>query len=339
MKIEKFDTDKAVFVIAEIGNNHEGSYSLAEEMIGQAAQAGASAVKFQTIIPDRLVSPSQPDRLQQLKKYCLSYAQFEKLAMVAKREEVVFLSTPFDIESVQFLTNLVPAFKIASGDNNFFPLLDAISETGKPVLLSTGMASFEDIRERKDFFEGKWRQRNQAAELALLHCVVSYPVPDHCANLGAIRELLRLGCSVGYSDHTIGIEAAVIAAALGARIVEKHFTIDKTRQTFRDHQLSADASDFSKMVGQIQHTLEMLGDGRKRILDIEIQGVKGARRSIVAARRMTAGTIIGWQDLNWLRPGTGLAPGSESQVLGRKLNRDLDFGEPILETDLTPCAA
>ena len=147
MKIGNFDTDKQVFIVAEIGNNHEGSYTLAEEMIGRAAEAGADAVKFQSIIPEKLVSPRDMDRVAQLQRFQLGQEQMAKLKSIADEEGVFFLCTPFALESVGFLNNLVPAFKVASGDNNFFPLLAAIAGTGKPILLSTGMTDLEEIKQ------------------------------------------------------------------------------------------------------------------------------------------------------------------------------------------------
>jgi N-acetylneuraminate synthase/N,N'-diacetyllegionaminate synthase len=339
MRIGDFDTANGVFTIAEIGNNHEGSYAQAEEMVGRAAEAGADAVKFQTIVPERLVAPSQTDRIRQLKKLCLTYADFEKLAGVAKACRVRFLSTPFDLASVRFLDPLVPAFKVASGDNDFLPLLDAIAATGKPVILSTGLMDLAQARARQQYLESAWRRHGRSGQLALLHCVVSYPVPDAQANLGALRELAGLGCEIGYSDHTIGIEAAVLATVLGARIVEKHFTLDKSRQTFRDHQLSADPSDFAEMVRRIRLARELVGDGHKRVLETEKASEKNSRRSIVAARRLVAGTVLASEDLTWLRPAGGLAPGNEAALVGKRLVRDVEHGEMLLETDVMKCAA
>ena len=227
MKIGDFDLARDILVVAEIGNNHEGSYTLAEEMIGLAAQAGAGAVKFQTIVSDKLVSPRQEERIQQLERFRLSYDEFERLSKVAQQENVLFLSTPFDLESARFLEPLVPAFKIASGDNNFFPMIDIIARTGKPIILSTGLMDLTEISKTKDFIEQIWHENDIDQELAILHCVVGYPTTPSDANLLAIRQLQKLGVTVGYSDHTIGIEAAVLSVALGARIVEKHFTIAK----------------------------------------------------------------------------------------------------------------
>lgn len=334
MKIGDIDLNKDVLVVAEIGNNHEGNYALAEEMVGLAARAGAGAVKFQTIIPDQLVSCTDSERIKQLKKFCLTYDDFEKLSKVAKREGVIFLSTPFDIKSAHFLNPLVPAFKIASGDNNFYPLIEVIARTGKPIILSSGLADLEQVRKTKKLIVDLWHNLGIRQELAILHCVVNYPTPPREANLGAIRQIAQLGVTVGYSDHTIGIEAAALSVALGARIVEKHFTVSKNYSDFRDHRLSADPKEFSDLVCKIKEIIELLGNGEKCLQDGERVNAERVRRSIVACRDLRAGTTLSWEDLSWVRPGGGLPPGEEKQILGKKLKHALRMGEPIVVTGL-----
>ena len=252
MIIGSHDTDDRVLVIAEIGNNHEGDFELAERMIGLAAESGADAVKFQTIIPEELVSVQETERIAQLEKFRLSFDQYAKLANRARKEGVMFLSTPFDLESARFLNQIVPAFKIASGDNNFYPLIETIAQTGKPILLSSGMSTFEDLQEAIDLVLSVWTRTHQISEMAVLHCVSNYPTQPDEANLRAIRQIEDLGVTPGYSDHTLGIEAAVLSVALGARIVEKHFTLDHNYSDFRDHKLSADPKGFREMVLRIR---------------------------------------------------------------------------------------
>lgn len=335
MKIDKFNLDKEILIVAEIGNNHEGSCALAEEMVGRAAEAGADAVKFQTIVPEKLVSSSQKDRIRQLERFRLSYDEFERLHKVAERENILFLSTPFDIQSARFLNSLLPAFKIASGDNNFFPLIDVVARTGKPIILSSGLADLNQIIVTRDFIQGIWREQGIDQELAVLHCVVSYPTPPQEANLLAIRQLRdQLGVTVGYSDHTLGIEAAVLSAVLGARIIEKHFTVDKNYSDFHDHQLSADPQEMALLVKRVRETLELLGDGEKRVQDSEREEVFEARRSIVASHDLQKGKVLQWADLSWRRPAGGLSPGREAELVGRKLTRSIATGEYILLEDL-----
>jgi sialic acid synthase SpsE len=332
MKIGSVDTRDRVLIVAEVGNNHEGDFARARTMIQEAARAGADVVKFQTIVPERLVSADQSDRLAQLQRFQLARAEFEALAAEARAAGIMFLSTPFDVESVAWLDPLVPAFKVASGDNDFYPLLDRVAATGKPVMVSLGFGGAARAAQLVDYFRGAWKRRGMSEPgLALLHCVAAYPTPDEHANLGAIRDLLTLGVTVGYSDHTLGIKAGELAVAAGARIVEKHFTLDKTRTSFRDHQLSADPADLRALVSAIRRAELMLATPVAGPADA---GNMAARRSIAASRNLPAGTVIGLADLTWVRPGTGLRPGTESQVIGRRLCASVAAGHLIKPSDL-----
>jgi len=329
MKIGKISTRDKVLIIAEIGNNHEGSYTLAEEMIGLAVEAGADAVKFQTIIPEKLVSIQQKKRIKQLKKFQLSYDEFTKLSKVAKNEGAIFLSTPFDIDSALFLNELVPAYKIASGDNDFYPLIEVIAEIGKPIIMSTGLVNLEELEKSVLFIKNIWGKNHNKQELALLHCVSSYPTPPENANLLAMSELEQITDVVGYSDHTLGIEAAVLSIAFGARIIEKHFTIDNNYSDFHDHQLASNPTEFKKMVVQIRIVEKMLGSGKKVLTDLELKAKQNIRRSIVANHNLSKGHKIILEDLDWVRPGGGVRPGNEEKLIGKKLNRAMKVGEMI----------
>ena len=329
MKIGEISTRDKVLIIAEIGNNHEGSYTLAEEMIGLAVEAGADAVKFQTIIPERLVSIQQKKRIKQLKKFQLSYDEFTKLSKVAKNEGAIFLSTPFDIDSALFLNELVPAYKIASGDNDFFPLIEVIAKTGKPIIMSTGLANIDEVKKSVKFIKNIWDDQNIDQELALLHCVSSYPTPLENANLLAIRELENIAGVVGYSDHTLGIDAAILSVAVGARIIEKHFTIDNNYSDFHDHKLSANPEDFKEMVEKIRLAEKTLGSGIKKPSPEELENRIKIRRSIVAKHDLSAGHIISIEDLDWVRPGDGIRPGEENKVIGKTMKRAFMAGEKI----------
>ena len=330
MKIGSIDLEQDILIVAEIGNNHEGSYTLAEEMIGLAAHAGANAVKFQTFRTEHYVSKTDEARFSRLKRFELSFDEFERLAGVARREGVLFLSTPFDLESAEFLRRIVPAYKIASGDNDFYPLLESVAGYGKPIILSTGLAEIDQIRRSVAVIRRVWSERKINESIATLHCVTSYPVPPEEANLAAIQTLKeRFGGVVGYSDHTIGIEAAVIAAILGARIIEKHFTFNNTYSDFRDHQLSADPRDFSEMVRRIRQAQVLLGQGGKVIQPCEQANQPAVRRSIVARRDLPRGSLITQADLDWIRPGGGLSPGNEYLLIGRRLARAVSAGEAL----------
>jgi N-acetylneuraminate synthase/N,N'-diacetyllegionaminate synthase len=335
MKIGNVDLNERVLVIAEIGNNHEGDFTLAESMIAAAAAAGAGAVKFQTIIPERLVSPADPARINQLRKFQFRLDQFEKLSAIANHHGVMFLSTPFDVASARFLEPLVPAFKIASGDNNFFPLIETIARTGKPILLSTGLADLAQIKNTQEFIESIWAEIGCTEHpLALLHCVTSYPTEPEAANLSAIHRLRELNPVVGYSDHTLGIEAATLSVVMGARIVEKHFTLDKNQSEFHDHKLSADPEEFKQLVDRIALAQRLLGDGAAQVSACEVKNMRSARRSVVAVRDIAGGSVITLDDLTWVRPGGGLSPGEETLLLGRLLKRNKRAGDMILLEDL-----
>ena len=328
MIIGSIDLKSDVLVIAEIGNNHEGDFGLAREMIHAAAMTGAQAVKFQTIVPERLVNVSQTSRLQQLARFVFSRDQFAELAAEARRAGVLFLSTPFDPDVVTWLDALVPAFKIASGDNNYAALLTKVAHTEKPILLSTGMASGREITQVCAMIENCWKSSGRPSEIILLHCVSAYPTPPEQANLRAIVTLAQdTGRMVGYSDHTLGIDAAAMSVALGARIIEKHFTLSKTQSEFRDHALSADPAEMADLVRRVKLAQSLLGNGVKIPQEAERANAISARRSIVARATLPAGHVIAERDLDWLRPGGGLSPGQENKLIGRKLMRAVAEGE------------
>lgn len=329
MKIGPADLDRDVLVIAEIGNNHEGDVAFAEDLIAAAADAGAQAVKFQTIIPERLVGPKEEARLAQLHRFQLSASDHVRLAATASRAGVMFLSTPFCLDAVALLDPLVPAFKIASGDNNFVALLEAVAAAAKPVLVSTGMTDLVGAGFAVGVLERVWTSNNVSPGAVLLHCVSAYPTSVGEANLRVITALAQFGHCVGYSDHTLGIDAAILSVALGARVIEKHFTDNKARSTFRDHSLSADPAEFRQLVARVKEANALLGDGVKRATDGERATIAAARRSVVAKRDLPAGHVVSWDDLDWLRPGGGLAPGLENVVLGRALRAPITAGTPL----------
>lgn len=328
MQIGQHNTEDKVLIIAEIGNNHEGDFDLACEMVRLAAEAGADAVKFQAIVPDRLVAASETDRIEQLNRFRFTPEQFGGLRDVADKNGILFMSTPFDLATVDWLDDLVPVYKIASGDNDFYPLIDKIAKTGKPVIVSMGFGHAGNGSELVEILRNSWKRHGvPETGIGLLHCVVSYPTPINEAGLSALEQLRIPGVTVGYSDHTIGIRAIELAVAAGARIIEKHFTIAKNHSNFRDHQLSADPEELAALVKSIHEVETLLGDPMKLIKECETSNEMLVRRSIAAARDIAVNESITWDDLCWVRPRVGLKPGEEDSVIGRKLTKAIAHGE------------
>lgn len=329
-----FESLDRVFVVAEIGNNHEGNFDLAMEMIEVAATTGVDAVKFQTFIPEYFVSSADPIRLERLNKFKLSYDQFRLLSNRAKDLNLIFFSTPLDIQSAIFLNEIQPIFKISSGDNNFYQLIRAIASFNKSTIISTGLLDIEEIKDIVDFWEGEGGQRKN---LSLMHCVSSYPVPDEQANLAAIWSLRKNfpDLMIGYSDHTLGIIAPTLAVAAGAGIIEKHFTLNKIQSDFRDHQLSADPEELGHLVAKIKEISKLMGNGVKGMQPCERGMVGAMRRSIAASRDLQPGDLLCEQDITWLRPGTGIAIDLDSEVIGKKLLKSIKMGELIEKKNLS----
>jgi sialic acid synthase SpsE len=219
--------------------------------------------------------------------------------------------------------------KIASGDNTFYPLIEFASNSDKPIILSTGFANEDQIKFSASLINKNRSMKTSYSDLALLHCVSAYPVNPSDANLSAIKTLSDKFPStvIGYSDHTLGNEAAILAVAAGARIIEKHFTIDRNYSKFRDHQLSADPTSMSELVKKIRDTEILLGTGSLDPREIERDTEPPVRRSIAAARNIEAGDTIVYSDIMWIRPGNGFRPGSEHQVLGKTLKHSIQIGE------------
>lgn len=330
MKLGPYDLDEQVLVVAEIGNNHEGRFEIAQRLVREAAAAGAHAVKFQTYRTELFVRRSDEARWQRMKQFELSFREFAELQRLAHSLGLLFISTPLDLDSAQFLSDYVDAYKIASGDNNFFPLLRFVAGTGKPLIVSTGLSDLTQVIQVQEFLKS-CSSSQSPPKLIWLHCVSCYPVPEDQLNLAAIPLLMdRLGCRVGYSDHTVGLDACLAAVALGACLIEKHFTLDKNFSSFRDHQLSATPAEMRQLVERVRRIRAMRGQPIKLLQPCERDLAITARRSIVAARDLPAGHVICDSDLLWLRPADGLAPGNESQLRGRRLREPRAQGQIIL---------
>ena len=331
MKVGNFDTQKKIFIVAEIGNNHEGDSKLAEKMILLAAKSNVDAVKFQTFIPELYVSVNDEARLKRLKQFQLSHDQFRRLSKIAELEGLIFLSTPFDLESAEFLKEIVSAFKISSSDNTFYPLLEKVAACGKPVIMSCGLSDISEIIKAKRTIEAVWEKNKSNLEMAILHCVAAYPVVSEEVNLSAIKYLAKeLDCEIGFSDHSLGIDAAVLSVAAGARIIEKHFTLDKSYSDFRDHQLSADPKEMKELVRRVREAEILMGKEEKKIQDSEKANLKALRRSVIAKRDIAPGEVLSMEDITWVRPGGGMPPGDEEKILGKKVVAPIVKGEKVM---------
>jgi len=323
---------KKTFIIAEIGNNHEGNFNIAKKLIFRAKQCGADAVKFQTFIPEYFVPKSNKKRYEQLKNFKLTFRQFKKLADYSKKIGIIFFSTPFDIKSAKFLNKIQQIFKISSGDNNFLPLINTIAKFNKTIFLSTGLANIKQIAKVKKLILNLWKKKvRNSKKLAILHCVSSYPVVESEANLLAIKTLKSKfsDCIIGYSDHTLGILSPIVAVTLGAKIIEKHFTLDKSFSNFRDHQISADPKEMKEMVDKIRKVELMLGTGKKELQISEKKNIQFMRRSIVARIDIPKGKKIELSDINWVRLAGGLAPGNEKKIIKKTSLRNIKLGTKI----------
>lgn len=315
------------FIIAEIGNNHEGSYKVAKKLISHASKAGVDAVKFQTFKTEDYVNSNDQNRFKRLKKFELSQKKFTELAKFAKKNKLKFISTPFDIESAIFLNKIVDGFKIASGDNNYFQLIKKVLSFKKYTIISTGLLSFIEIKKLVLFIK---KIKFPLKKLCLLHCVTAYPVEDIEANLKSISYLKKkLKVSIGYSDHTIGIIASIVATALGAEIIEKHFTLNNNFSDFRDHKLSSDPKEMRLLVSSIRRTEKMLGKFNKEISKTEKLNRKATRRSIFAKMYLKKNERITLKKIKIVRPEVGVIPSKIRSIIGKKVSKKIKKNDPI----------
>jgi N,N'-diacetyllegionaminate synthase len=337
MKIGPFDLAKRPFLIAEIGNNHEGSAELAFRLAEAAVEAGANAVKVQLINPLRLVNRSEQQRIAQLSRFRLERGVFLELAKRVRSRGALFMASAFDCDTLGEWVGDLDAIKIASGDLDFDLMLQLAARSGKPVVLSTGMSTLPEVERAVGVFAAALPAGVAAKDrLAVLHCVSLYPTPLELANLASIPQLREsLGLTAGYSDHTLGVTAATVALGLGARIIEKHFTLDKAYSEFRDHALSAEPEEFAELARAARCLPEMLGGGfttQDKLADAATRAV--ARRGVVAAREIGVGATITAADLDYVRPAVGFPPSAAGHIIGRLTRKPLAAHQVISEEDL-----
>lgn len=333
-------TTRRVFVIAEAGVNHNGSLDLAFRLVEAARAAGADAVKFQTFRAEDVVTPSavtadyqlsntgETNQFEMIKKLELDEEAHRRLALHCVAQGIEFFSTPFSEQAVAMLVRQgVRRLKLPSGEITNRRLLECAADTGLPLLMSSGMATLNEVELAIEWIAARWRAAGHpapdATNLTLLHCTSAYPAPANSLNLRAIATMAgATGLPVGYSDHSEGVEAAVAAVALGATVIEKHLTLDKALPG-PDHCASADPAEFAAMVKSIRSVEAMLGDGIKRPQPIEGNTRDVARRSLVVIRDLPRGHLLCDSDLALRRPGTGIRPELWDQVVGRRLGQDI----------------
>ncbi|ADL33176.1 N-acetylneuraminate synthase NeuB1 [Butyrivibrio proteoclasticus B316] len=324
-------------IIAEAGVNHNGNIEIAKKLIVKAKECGADIVKFQTAKLDSLVSKTakmaeyqkenigkEESQKEMLSKLLLSFETFEELADYCKEVGIQFLSTPFDIESIQFLDSMQNIWKVPSGEITNYPYLVEIARTGKDIILSTGMSTLQEVEDALNVL-----RQNGASEIILLHCTTNYPTPMQDVNLRAMLTLKeKFGCKIGYSDHTQGIEVPIAAVALGATVIEKHFTLDKNMEG-PDHKASIEPDEFAQMVKSIRNIEKALGNGEKTPSQSEIANIAVARKSIIALKEIKAGEVFSEENITTKRPGTGINPMRWNEILGQKAKRDFAEDELI----------
>lgn len=328
----------AIIIIAEAGVNHNGDFDLALKLADEAKAAGADIVKYQTFQPEALVSRhaskasyqkettgAEESQLEMLKKLAFSPEEYRSIKAYCDKIGITFLSTPFELESVAFLSELeMPFWKIPSGEVTNLPYLLAIARTKKPVVMSTGMCELDEIQTAMDVLKS-----NGTPNITLLHCNTEYPTPYEDVNLRAMETMReRFGVEVGYSDHTPGIEVPIAAAALEASVIEKHFTLDRNMKG-PDHKASLNPDELAAMVKAIRHIEEAMGSGEKIVSSSERKNVAIVRKSIVARRALQKGDLLSEENLTIKRPAGGVTPMRWFEALGTRAVRDFGEDEPI----------
>jgi N,N'-diacetyllegionaminate synthase len=332
------------FIIAEAGVNHNGDLALAKQLVLAAKDAGANAVKFQTFQAKHLVTANAPQadyqarnsgktesQFDMLKRLELPLEAFAELSGYCQELGIMFMSTAFDEESADFLAKLgMSIFKIPSGELTNIPLLRHIARFGKPMIVSTGMGTIDEIKEAVEAIRAAGND-----DITVLHCVTDYPTPPEQVNLRAMHVIRNaLGVPIGYSDHSMGIEASVIAVAAGAKVIEKHFTLD-CNLPGPDHKASIEPKDLGGMVRGIRKVEVLLGSGKKQPNEAELAIAKVVRRSVVAANDLKAGDTITSDMVRLRRPGTGIAPARLGEVIGMKMACDVKAGALLSWADLS----
>ena len=327
-----------VYIIAEAGVNHNGSLDIAKKLVDEAKKSGADCIKFQTFIAENIISKNakqakyqtknigkEQSQLEMIKKLELSFEDFKQLNNYCIEKNIDFLSTAFDLESIDFLESLgMNTWKIPSGEITNLPYLIKIAKLKKKVILSTGMSTMQEIEDAVNIFK-----KYGTTDITILHCTTQYPTLFEDVNLNAMLSIKeKFGYDVGYSDHTKGIEVPIAAVALGATVIEKHFTLDNN-MIGPDHKASLQPDELKKMVESIRNIELSLGDGRKVAANSEKENMSIARKSIVAKKSIRKGQLLSEENITVKRPGDGISPMKWFDILGTVAIRDFEEDELI----------
>ena len=330
-------SEQPCFIIAEAGINHNGKIDIAKRLVDVATEAGADAVKFQTFKSEEVVTENvsmadyqiknmnkKETQKEMLKKFELSYGDFAKIKEYCDKKKIIFLSTPHSFDAIDFLDELVPAYKFGSGDITNIPALQYAAKKGKPMILGTGMATLKEVIEAVEIIK-----KTGNDQIVALHCTTNYPCPFEEVNMNTMKTMQKkLNCLVGYSDHTMGVTVPIMAATFGASVIEKHFTLDK-KLPGPDHKASLEPEELKNMVTEIRNVEKALGRFEKKPTLSEKKIMKIARKSIVAKKDIKKSEKIKRDMLDFKRPNTGISPNKLDQIIGKKTTRNIKKDELI----------
>ena len=324
--IKKF---KKPFLIAEVGNNHEGDYEVAKKLIFEASKCGVDAVKFQNFIPELYVNKTDKKRIKQLSRFSLSQEQFYNLSRIAKKKKLKFISTPFDLESAKFLNKIVDYFKISSGDNKYHQLISKVLSFKRKTIISTGLLNLKELKKLYKFIISIRKKKD---EIAFLHCVASYPAKLEDINLERIDYIKKnFNITTGFSDHTIGLSSSIFAYFHGAEIIEKHFTLDNNYSKFRDHKLSLNPKDMKYLVKFFNEFAKINVPLKKDISRAEKSNLLNLRRSYYFNQNLQTGQKIKTHHLKYVRPAKKRGIYNVKNILNKKVKKNVYEDELVFK--------
>jgi N,N'-diacetyllegionaminate synthase len=331
--MNKFENINKVFVIAEIGGNHEGDFAYAKDLTYKAIETGVDAIKFQVYTPDSLVNKSlAKDRHEHFKKFTLPIENYIELSEIVKAHSIEFMASIWNIDEIDTLNDYINVHKVGSGDLTAYQLIERFVQTGKPIILSTGLSQMHQIFETIKFIENIDRSYVENKKLCILQCTSSYPCPPSDVNLNAMLTIAKeTGLPVGYSDHTVGDLASLVAVSMGATVIEKHFTDNRHGREFRDHAVSFEPHELSKFIQDIRLIKELLGDESKQLSTAELSSKNNEtfRRALYLKQDMKIGDIVTKEAIISLRPNIGIGAENYRELIGKKLKTNIKKNQAL----------